>query len=313
MAEHWPGGADRRWGDLPDSRHRAGPSSVPSPGQLYTVDGHQMHIVCQGEGSPTVLLEAGGGHFSATWGWVQQQVAQGTQVCAYDRAGYGWSEPGPDPRDAVRIAGELHDLLAQAAVDPPYVVVAHSVGGIYTRVFNAHYPGEVVGMVLVDTTHPDNWAQQGESIGALQAMASVASVISRFGAIRLMIASQAFDLPEAANGALKADMASAEYWQTQQQDAAAMQMSMDEARAAGDLGDLPLAVVMAVDYPEGRGRDTEYALQRELASLSRNGSFQIIEGARHITLLTNETLAAQVSGAIGRVIESARTGRPLTE
>lgn len=72
---------------------------LPS-GQLYTVDGHQMHMICTGEGNPTVILEAGGGHFSAAWAWVQVAVAQSTRVYAYDRAGYGWSEPGPEPRDA---------------------------------------------------------------------------------------------------------------------------------------------------------------------------------------------------------------------
>ena len=90
-----------------------------APGQLLDVDGHQMHILCTGEGSPTVILEAAGGHFSATWGLVQPQVAQNTRVCAYDRAGYGWSEPGPEPRDAGQIATELHTLLAEAGIKPP--------------------------------------------------------------------------------------------------------------------------------------------------------------------------------------------------
>jgi hypothetical protein len=109
---------------------------LPS-GQLYTVDGHQMHIVCKGEGSPTVILEAGAGHFSTLWAWVQPAVAQSTRVCAYDRAGYGWSEPGPEPRDAQQIATELHALLDMAEIEPPYVLVGHSLGGIYVRVYNA--------------------------------------------------------------------------------------------------------------------------------------------------------------------------------
>ena len=78
------------------------------PGQMLNVDGHQMHILCTGEGSPTVILEAGAGAFSAMWAWIQPTVAQTTRVCAYDRAGFGWSEPGPEPRDAKQIALELH-------------------------------------------------------------------------------------------------------------------------------------------------------------------------------------------------------------
>lgn len=282
------------------------------PGTLYDVEGRRMHMICAGEGSPTVILEAAGGHFSATWAWVQSMVVQETRVCAYDRAGYGWSDPGTEPRDAAHIAAELHALLAAAAVEPPYVLVGHSVGGIYVRVFNAQYPGEVVGMALVDATHPDNWIRQGESVGALQAMATVSSVIARFGAMRLAFGGQTFDLPEPNSGALTADISSAQYWQTQQQDAAFIDMTLGEARAAGGLGDLPLAVIAAVDYPEGHGRDTELALQMELAALSSNSSYQVIEGARHITLVTDEAYAAEVSRAIQQVVDAACTGQPVT-
>jgi pimeloyl-ACP methyl ester carboxylesterase len=281
------------------------------PGQLYTVDGHQMHIVCTGEGSPTVILEAGGGHFSATWARVQPMVAQSTRVCAYDRAGYGWSEPGPEPRDAQRIATELQTLLDVVGVEPPYVLVGHSLGGIYARVYNAHYPGEVVGMVLVDATHPDSWARQGESIQALQAVASVSTVLARVGLMRLFFAAQNFDLPGPDNAALKADIASAHYWDTQRADAAAMEATTAEGRAAGELGDLPLAVLAAGEYPAGPRRDIKFSLQHELAALSTNSTYQEVAGANHISLVTDEQYAALVSQAILRVVEAARTGRPL--
>jgi hypothetical protein len=88
-------------------------------GQLYTVNGHQMHIVCTGEGSPTVILQAGGGGESLWWYRVQRQLTPHTQVCAYDRAGLGWSEAASTPRDPVTTAGELHALLEEAGVHPP--------------------------------------------------------------------------------------------------------------------------------------------------------------------------------------------------
>ncbi len=287
--------------------------AYPPPGQMVDVGGHRLHILCTGEGSPTVILEAAGGHFSATWALVQSAVEPSTRICAYDRAGYGWSEPGPEPRDAQRIASELHQLLGSAGIEPPYVMVGHSVGGVYVRVYNAQYPGEVIGMVLVDATHPDNWARQGESIETVQTLGNVSAVISRFGLMRLFVSGQQFGLPAAQNDALRANMSSWQYWDTQRADTAAMVASLDEARAAGDLGNLPLQVLVAVDYPEGPHRDTELALQHELAALSTNSVYQEVGGARHITLVTNEEYAPSVSDAIIRVVESARTGEPLTE
>ena len=288
-------------------------NAYAAPGQLLDVDGHPMHIVCAGEGSPTAILEAGAGAFSATWGWIQPAVAQQTRVCAYDRAGFGWSDVGPEPRDARQIAHELHTLLEETGVEPPYVMVGHSLGGIYVRVYNAEYPGEVVGMALIDSTHPDNWERQGESLDALRTMASVSAVLSRFGLMRLAFAGEHFDLPEPDGSVLKAYTASTRYWDMQRADMAAASATIDEGRAAGDLGDLPLAVLAAVDYPEGKGRDTELALQMELAALSSDSIYQVVDGARHITLLTDEQYSQQVSDAVIRVVEAARTGEPLVQ
>ncbi|MDQ3827610.1 MAG: alpha/beta hydrolase, partial [Actinomycetota bacterium] len=92
---------------------------------------------------------------SADWANVQRVVAKTTRVCAYDRAGMGWSEPGPEPRDAKQISSELHTLLKGAGTVGPYVLVGHSTGGLYARMYAALYPEEVAGMVLVDSSHPE--------------------------------------------------------------------------------------------------------------------------------------------------------------
>lgn len=102
-----------------------------------------------------MILETTSDGSSANWGWVQPEVAKFTRVCAYDRAGRGWSELGPEPRDAERIAGELHTLLRNAGVPGPYVMVGHSAGGLFVRQYAQRYPNEVVGMVLLDAAHPD--------------------------------------------------------------------------------------------------------------------------------------------------------------
>jgi hypothetical protein len=166
-------------------------------------------------------------------------------------------------------------------------------------------------MALIDATHPDSWVRQGESIQALQTVATVSTVLARVGLMRLFFGGQNFDLPDTDNAALKADIASAQYWDTQRADAAAMEATTAQGRAAGELGDLPLAVVAAGEYPEGPGRDIKFSLQRELATLSSNSSYEEVSGANHISLVTNEQYAALVSQAIKRVVEAARTGQPL--
>src|SRR3989304_10304359 len=127
----------------------------PAPGQLVDVGGRKMHINCVGQGSPTVLLEAGLGHYSLFWAYVQPEVAKYTRVCSYDRAGYGWSESSPMPRTANAEVDELHTLLVNADVQGPYILVGHSLGGMNMRVFANNYPDEVVGMVLVDSFHEE--------------------------------------------------------------------------------------------------------------------------------------------------------------
>ena len=129
----------------------------PAPGQLVDVGGYKLHINCMGEGSPTVILEAGWADYSATWAYVQPEVAKTTRVCSYDRAGYGWSDPSPHPRTANWRVEELHMLLVNANVQGPYVLVGHSLGGMPMRVYAHTYPDEGVGMVLVDSMHEEQY------------------------------------------------------------------------------------------------------------------------------------------------------------
>lgn len=134
-------------------------AQYPPPGQMVDVGGYKMHVYCQGSGSPTVVLVSGAGDFSLTWSLVQPEVAQITQVCAYDFARFGWSERGPNAPTADNIVTELHTLLTNAGVEGPYVLVGHSIGGPYVRAYASHYPEEVVGMVLVDDSGDDQAAR----------------------------------------------------------------------------------------------------------------------------------------------------------
>jgi len=164
--------------------------STYSPrGQLYTVNGRQMHIVCRGEGSPTVVLQAGGAAESLWWYRVQQQLAEHTRVCAYDRAGLGWSEATSSPRDPVTIAAELHALLGEADMAEPYVMAGHSYGAILARVYAAQYPQDVTGVVVVDSLTVGGIASESELDQHKPAYyAAVAPVwlMQRLGVMRLL-------------------------------------------------------------------------------------------------------------------------------
>ena len=165
--------------------------AYPPPGQLVDVGGYGLHITCTGTGSPTVVIDAGQGDWSTSWGSVQQEVAKSTRVCTYDRAGLGWSESGPLPRDAAHFARELHTLLQKANVPGPYVMVGHSLGGAAVQVFVGEYASEVSGVVLIDSMSPGQVTQphvqeQAQADPESQPFSREAT-LARFGIARLLV------------------------------------------------------------------------------------------------------------------------------
>ena len=131
------------------------PLPRPAPGVLVDIGSHKLHIRCVGPagGRPTVILEAGGGAFSNSWSLAQDLLSSRVRACAYDRAGLGWSEPGPAPRTMRQEVFELHALLEAAKVPGPFVLVGHSIGGLLVRLYTERYGRDVIGVVLVDPAH----------------------------------------------------------------------------------------------------------------------------------------------------------------
>lgn len=111
---------------------------TPPPGRLVDVDGRTMHLRCTGSGSPTVVIDAGNACFSLEWAPIQDELSAVTRVCTFDRAGYGWSDAGPSPRDGAAAVADLHALLQAAGESGLYVLVGHSLGGTHARLYAAH-------------------------------------------------------------------------------------------------------------------------------------------------------------------------------
>lgn len=164
-------------------------------GRSVDIGGRSLNIHCTGEGSPTVVLEGAVGY---RWTPIQRELATFTRACWYDRAGHGWSDPGPRPRTSAAVASDLHALLKASAVPPPYVLVGASGAGFPVRVFAGTHLNEVAGVVLVDAVHEDQYQREPRSsLGwanrlpgpVRSALYTVAPVAAEVGVIRLMLRS----------------------------------------------------------------------------------------------------------------------------
>jgi len=143
-------------------------AEYPVPERLVDIGGYRLHLYCLGHGSPAVILDSGLGDSYYSWRKVQRQMAEFTQVCSYDRAGYGYSDHSPLPRRSQVFAEELNKLLVNAYIPPPYVLVGHSLGGANIRLYASSHLSSVAGMVLVDSVHPDQWNRLPPAIWKIQ-------------------------------------------------------------------------------------------------------------------------------------------------
>jgi pimeloyl-ACP methyl ester carboxylesterase len=280
-----------------------------------------MHLFCTGSGSPTVVMDAGLGGWSADWTRVQPAVSHSTRVCSYDRPGMGWSSPRPEPRDAQHAADELHGLLASAAIEGPLVLVGHSNGGLRVLLYAAEHRADIVGMVLVDPTPMStdeeqfvalSASEQAELIalgstlpstneGGAQLLVGLIQAARPFGVARLLsdgvLASTIYPhLASDLQPAYRAGVNRASYMSTVRAEAAQRQTSIDQVRQVGALGDLPMVVLASSDPiafygdpvpPEFSGRASELmrlmlnSSRQAIASLSSNGRVEAVERTGH--------------------------------
>ncbi len=235
---------------------------------LVDVGGYRLAVHCIGEGSPAVVLETGLGAPSEYWAPIQQEIAGLARVCRFDRAGRGGSDPAPTtPRTCADMVADLRALLHNAGTPPPYVLVGNSLGGMNARLYAYRYPEEVAGLVLVDGSHQDQFARIG---GALPEPGPD-SPDSHKGFYRFWAGG---GWREPANNSDNADLGT----------------SFQQVGDIGSLGDLPMVVLASEAFlrevptsPEAGPRlhGIWQDLQRDLANLSSNGVYSVVESSGH--------------------------------
>lgn len=277
-------------------------TAFPPPGALFLVDGLELHLDCRGRGEPVVILEAGLNLGSTSWGLVHDELSEVTQICAYDRPGMDWSEATDEPVEAVTVANRLHGLLAAAGVSGPQIVLGMSAGGVFVREYYARFPEQVVGMVLVDSSHEQQGRRLPEISGRsrVNRMLSICSWFQPIGVVRMFellgpIVNQ-HDLPPQMVVA-QANTYQSHTCNSKLLESEGFQREVFDSKPPDSLGDLPLAVISQGKAPEANeafGLTIEDAiklavvwdeLQNELTALSAASQRHIARDSGHVIQL----------------------------
>jgi pimeloyl-ACP methyl ester carboxylesterase len=280
------------------------------PGKLIDIGGYRLHLYGSGDGSPTVVLDYGLDGSYLDWYHVQPEVARFARICAYDRGGYGWSDPSPKPRIPSVMVEELHTLLSNAGEKPPYILVGHSYGSFNVLMFAHKYREEVAGIVLVDGVHPDavlpfSWRNKLWQ--------------------RIMQLTMPFGLPRWRGwcGEGSADIAPikkavecrSRVYRTYYAQWAAFPESATEVRNLGPLGDLPLVVISRdpkrkPDNPNdplfSKKEQRWQNMQRRLAEFSTNSTQVTARDSGHSVPQQRPDVVIE---GIRKVVEAARKNK----
>jgi pimeloyl-ACP methyl ester carboxylesterase len=282
----------------------------PPPARLVDVGGYRLHVVCAGQGSPSVVVIPALGATAAEWQEVQRRLAAETAVCVYDRAGLGWSDSPPRHRTAARMAQELHALLHRAGIAPPYILAGHSLGGLIARVYIHLYPDEVAGLALIDSSHPQ-----------MEERLPIHSLRSFPGGPLLIVArdyARPLGLRRIARDTGLRKNTNADWSSHRRADSAELlavkAICHDTGKMSRDTGDLPLAVLTSAPIDpshtpgsnRARGRARFYPtwliLQDELPELSTDSTHVTAEhGGHHLNRDNPELVAEVIIGLVRRV------------
>jgi pimeloyl-ACP methyl ester carboxylesterase len=286
-------------------------STMAMPGRLYDVGGHRLHLDCTGTGSPTVVLESGLGGNSRLWGRIADGTAGTTRVCAYDRAGTGWSDDASGSRDSSAVVGDLHRLLAAAGERGPFVLVGHSTGGAYVMTYAAQHPQEVAGMVLLDSATPRQFTvlpDYASQYPMMMRLYAVRPVLQRLGVGRLLPVLSANDVPGRAGKQASILLITPRDGRAARAELATYRRSFTQAQALTSLGSKPLVVVSASDSMTGTAGWP--VAQQQLAALSTNSSQRTVTSSHDGVLSHPGSFTVSVQ-AITDVVQAVRGAGPV--
>jgi pimeloyl-ACP methyl ester carboxylesterase len=270
-------------------------AATPPPGHLVDIGGYRLHVWCTGGGAPAVILDNGLGGSSAGWGFVQPDVARFTRVCSYDRAGMGYSDPGPSPRTARRIASELAELLVRSGIGEPAVLVGASIAGLHLRVFASDHPERAAGLVLVDASHEDQ-------VHEVPRMARFVPLLSTIGVFRLFGVSFGQGIESLAPPVrqfARATSFRAAGYQAAADEIIHIRQSASEVRSSRRKLTIPVLVITGALGADENWRQ----LQRDQASLSERGCLVVARQSGHVVSVEQPEV---VVDAIRTVVEAAR-------
>jgi pimeloyl-ACP methyl ester carboxylesterase len=277
-----------------------------APGTSYDVGGHRLYLDCRGHGSPTIVLDNGLGEVAASWSRIVTQVDTTTRICAYDRAGQGWSQDVASPQDGIAAARDLHTLLSVAGENGPYLLVGHSIGGTYAMTYAAQFPDQVAGMVLLDSSSPEQLTaipSYPAQYNVMHRVMALAPTLSRLGVGRLVAVLAPSHLPAPTADQVTALTASAHGARNSSADWSVLPEVFKQAQALTTLGGRPLAVLTATESLNTGGWA---AAQDELAALSSNHTHRVVDST-HLGLLEDQPAATASISAINDVIAAIRT------
>ncbi|VTR78360.1 alpha/beta fold hydrolase [Cellulomonas hominis] len=289
----------------------------PPPGRLVDVGGHALHLDVRGSGSPVVVLEAGSGETSIGWQAVADALAPHVTVVSYDRAGYAWSEPSREPRTGDAVVRELRAALHTVGLDGPYVLVGHSMGGLFARLLAERHPEDVAGLVLVDA-RPEDDADRTAAVLADEGRPAdpppwLLGTLQRTGALRLLGDQLLAGMVEPAERGRFLDVVATPAFFAARQQEADLIGSTEDAVRGQDLGDLPVRVIARGDPQDyaaagisaGGGAELEriwQAGQRGMLDLSTRARLVVAEGSGHLVPRDRpDVVVAEVLGVVGEV------------
>jgi pimeloyl-ACP methyl ester carboxylesterase len=281
----------------------------PAPGRTFAMGDHRLHIDCRGAGGPTVVLFNGMGEFSASWARITDQVSDTTRVCAYDRAGQGWSDDVDEPQDGVTAAADLHTLLDAAGEHGPYVLVGHSIGGPYAMTYAAQYPGDVAGMVLLDSSSPRQFADMPAYPLQYALMKRGLSLLPTLARVGLgPVIGPSSHLPGAEGDLVEAMSSTVRAQRNGRDELSMVPRVLEQSQSLITLDDRPLVVLTASENLSTEGWS---AAQDRLAALSSDSVHRDVRSS-HAGMVEDPMGADASVAAITAVARSVSTGSPVS-